>query len=204
MSSCTPTTTAAPPTARTRGRLARASIALASWALLAVTAACGGGSGEGETGAATEKSTGPAARLPISAPTGPVDPELAEKGERLFRTRGCISCHTIGEGRRVGPDLAGIAERREFAWTYHMVTNPDSMLKNDSIAERLLGEYMVPMADQKVTPEQFRALYEYVRSEGGGGDVSASPDGAGTDEAADGPGTAGRRSRHRTCCRHSN
>lgn len=135
---------------------------------LALAAACGGGTdGDGgdpggASGAAPDAAD---AGLPVSRPTGPVDEALAEKGEELFRKRGCISCHTIGGGRRVGPDLAGITERREFAWTFHMVTNPDSMLENDSIARRLLGEYFTPMADQGVTPEEFRAIYEHLREE---------------------------------------
>lgn len=124
---------------------------------LLVLAACGdGGVGQGD---------GSAAELPVSAPSGEIDERLAERGKELFRTRGCVSCHTIGEGRRVGPDLAGVTGRREFAWTYHMVVNPDSMLQNDTTAQRLLEEFFTPMADQNVTPEQFRAIYEYLREE---------------------------------------
>lgn len=126
-------------------------------------AACGGGEGasgyDGDT-------RGPAAAsgLPVSAPEGPVDAELAGRGEELFRTRGCTACHQLGGGRLVGPDLEGITERRSFEWTYHMVMNPDSMLKNDSIARQMLQEYYTPMSDQNVTPEQFVAIYEYLRS----------------------------------------
>lgn len=143
-------------------------------AALVLTTACGGGvgGGDGDSDGSAAPAGGPAADLPVSRPTGAVDQQLARKGQELFRTRGCISCHTIGGGRRVGPDLQGITERRDFAWTYHMITNPDSMVKNDSIAKRLLAEYMTPMADQNITPDQFRALYEYLRSESGDGSAA--------------------------------
>ena len=129
-----------------------------------LVAACGGAESGGS--AADEAPEETASELPVQEPTGPVDRQLAQRGEELFRSRGCVACHTMGEGRRVGPDLVDVTERREFAWTYHMVVNPDSMLRNDSIARQLLSEYFTPMSDQNVTPEQFRAIYEYLRAEG--------------------------------------
>lgn len=142
-----------------------AAVALA----LLLLAGCGGG---GEAGGGGDAAAAPAdvPGIPVDRPTGAVDEQLAEEGEELFRTRGCVSCHTVGEGRRVGPDLLGVTERRTFEWTYHMVMNPDSMVNDDSIARRLLGEYFTPMSDQNVQPEQFRAIYEYLRSESGDDD----------------------------------
>lgn len=138
----------------------------------ALAAGCGGGGGssDGDDGAAPPGGAQPSAEaggaaVPVSEPTGPIDPDLAKRGEELFRSRGCVSCHTVGQGRRVGPDLEGVTERREFAWIYHMVTNPDSMVRSDSIAKQLLSEYFTPMSDQNVQPDQFRALYEHLRSE---------------------------------------
>lgn len=64
----------------------------------------------------------------------------------------------------MGPDLEGVTERRSFAWTYHMIVDPDSMIRNDSIARELLEKYFTPMSDQNVTPDQFRAIYEYLRA----------------------------------------
>lgn len=139
-----------------------------AFAIALAVAACGG-AGDGSAGATAgaEETPSASSSLPVREPTGPVDEELAERGEELFQTRGCVACHTVGQGRRVGPDLEALTERRSFEWTFHMITNPDSMLENDSIAKRLLGEYFTPMADQNVTPEQFRALYEYLREESG-------------------------------------
>lgn len=148
------------------GTVVAALLAGAVW----LAAGCGG-SGEGAAGGAA--SVSPSAEspgLPVSEPTEPVDEDLAEEGERAFQARGCVACHTVGGGRLVGPDLAGVTGRRTFEWYYHMVTNPDSMLRDDLTARRLLAEYMTPMLDQNATPEEVRAMWEYLRHEGAGSD----------------------------------
>ncbi len=134
--------------------------------LLAVLIGCGGGSeqpgtGDAESEAAAED-VGPQSAPP---PSGPVDQTLADRGERLFQNKGCIGCHTIGEGKLTGPDLQGVTERREYPWIIAMVTNPDSMLKNDDTARQLFAEYMTPMANMGVTRDEARALYEYLRAQ---------------------------------------
>ena len=35
-------------------------------------------------------------------------------GQQTFQSV-CVSCHTIGKGKLVGPDLAGVTERRDAA-----------------------------------------------------------------------------------------
>lgn len=128
-------------------------------------AACGGGGGTdaapGETGGPAEAASG----VPVAAPSGPIDEALAERGEDLFARKGCVGCHTIGKGRLTGPDLAGVTERREWEWFYHMVTSPDSMAREDPVAKQLLAEYMTPMPDLDVQPDEVRALYEHIREE---------------------------------------
>ncbi len=143
--------------------------ASALFTLVLLLAACGGGDAASGTNGDDGRDGGSAsAGIPVEEPTGPVDARLAARGEQIFKSTGCVSCHTVGEGRRVGPDLEGLTERRSFEWTYHMITNPDSMVRNDSIARELLAEYFTPMSDQNVKPDQFRAIYEYLRSESGG------------------------------------
>jgi len=144
--------------------------ALAMTMALALALAACGGAGDGADGTGSSGGSGSgtagaagATGIPVAEPDGPVDRELAARGEELFRSKGCVACHTIGGGRQVGPDLEGVVERREFGWTYHMITNPDSMVRNDSIAKALLGEYFTPMSDQNVQPDEFRAIYEYLR-----------------------------------------
>lgn len=132
--------------------------------------ACGGGEtaerGGEEPGAVPASAAEPAAALPVTEPQGAPDAELAARGEELFTTRGCVACHYVGrEQRLVGPDLAGVPERRDFGWFYHMVTNPDSMVRNDPTAKELFAEYMTPMTDMNVQDEEVVALWEYLRRE---------------------------------------
>ncbi|GEM_PF-486369 len=37
-------------------------------------------------------------------------------GELAFLGGGCMGCHTIGGGKRIGPDLAGVTARRDETW----------------------------------------------------------------------------------------
>lgn len=55
--------------------------------------------------------------------------------------RKCLSCHTLGKGVRVGPDLKGVLGRRDRAWVERLVTNPSAMLDSDAVARRLVTEF---------------------------------------------------------------
>jgi cytochrome c2 len=100
----------------------------------------------------------------VAAPVEPIDPGLADQGEAAFTQRGCIACHYVGRDQRlVGPDLAGVTDRRSFDWYYAMVTNPDSMVRADEAAKKLFAEYMTPMTIMGATDEDIRAIWEYLR-----------------------------------------
>jgi mono/diheme cytochrome c family protein len=100
---------------------------------------------------------------PPPAPGDPIVPEMAADGERLFRVKGCLACHKVQGGPAVGPDLAGVTERRDYPWYYAMVTNPDSMLAVDPIARELLARYRTRMVYQRITDYEVRAVFEYLR-----------------------------------------
>lgn len=101
---------------------------------------------------------------PPAAPSRSVDASLAGRGEDLFAAKGCIGCHTIGGGRLTGPDLQGVTDRRSYEWIVAMITNPDSMLRVDPVAKQLLGEYLTPMLNTNTSPDEARAIYEYLKS----------------------------------------
>lgn len=127
--------------------------------------ACGGDGGQGaapgaDVGSSAEESG--SAATAIRPVKGPLDEALASRGEKLFKDLGCTACHRVEE-RLVGPALEGVTERRDYPWFYHMVTNPDSMIRNDSIGKELLAEYLTPMANQGVSDDEARALFEYFR-----------------------------------------
>jgi mono/diheme cytochrome c family protein len=133
---------------------------------LLLAAGCGGDAdGEPATeGAAGEPPVSPEETAPVSP--GDVDAELAARGEEIFQSRGCNACHSLGSGRLVGPDLQGVAQRREQGWIIAMIMNPDSMLQADETARGLFDEYMTPMADQNLSDDEANALYEFLRVEG--------------------------------------
>jgi len=74
-----------------------------------------------------------------------------DAGVLLFQSR-CSACHTIGQGDRVGPDLAGVTTRRERAWLARYLAVPDQMLaEGDPIALGLLAQYKnVPMPNLRL------------------------------------------------------
>lgn len=125
--------------------------------LILVTAACGGESGEASGGGREAAPAAAAAQPPAD------DAALADAGEQLFTSRACNACHTIGGGRLVGPDLTGVTERRTYGWIIAMITNPDSMIRQDATARQLFGEYMTPMANQGLTRDEATALYQFLR-----------------------------------------
>ena len=76
-----------------------------------------------------------------------------KKGEGFFAARGCIACHKVGGGKLVGPDLKGVTARRTEKWIKSMILRPDVMVKEDEVAQKLLGETFVPMPNQGVDPK---------------------------------------------------
>lgn len=57
-----------------------------------------------------------------------------------FKTN-CMSCHTIGGGRLVGPDLKGLAQRKDRAWLARFVVDPEGVLASgDAYALKIQSE----------------------------------------------------------------
>lgn len=64
----------------------------------------------------------------------------ADEAASYFR-QNCMSCHTIGGGRLVGPDLKDVVARRDRAWLQKFVANPKSFLEgSDPYAAKLKEE----------------------------------------------------------------
>lgn len=65
----------------------------------------------------------------------------AQEGRILFEKH-CTVCHLIGEGKLVGPDLMGVAQKRERDWLVRFIANSQQMIKSgDPIAVELFKEY---------------------------------------------------------------
>ncbi|MFI5323091.1 MAG: c-type cytochrome [Thermodesulfobacteriota bacterium] len=91
--------------------------------------------------------------------------EVVVKGEKVFKDKGCVACHSIGKGKIVGPDLSGVTKRREAEWIKKWIMSPDTMIYTDPIAKELLKVYLVPMPNQGLTGEEAVILIEYFKYE---------------------------------------
>jgi mono/diheme cytochrome c family protein len=75
----------------------------------------------------------------------------------------CASCHTIGDGDRVGPDLKGVHETRDPDWLHTIIQRPSRLLDSDPIAQEMLRKYNnVRMPDLGMTDEQTKSLIELI------------------------------------------
>jgi mono/diheme cytochrome c family protein len=90
-------------------------------------------------------------------------------GEQLFQTA-CFACHTIGGGRLVGPDLAGVHESRSQEWLEQFVKSSQTMIKNgDPDAVALAAEYNgIVMPDAVMSEQQIRDVVAYMRAKSAG------------------------------------
>jgi mono/diheme cytochrome c family protein len=80
----------------------------------------------------------------------------------------CYSCHTIGGGRRTGPDLKGVLERKDRSWLVRFIKDPAAMLDSgDPYAQKLLqeakGQRMTNFAN--MTSDRAEALLELIAVE---------------------------------------
>jgi cytochrome c551/c552 len=91
--------------------------------------------------------------------------EIQEKGQKVFKEKGCVACHSIGKGKVVGPDLLGVTQRRKAEWIKKWIMSPDTMVYTDPTAKELLKVYLVPMPNQGVTGEEADILIEYLKYE---------------------------------------
>ena len=106
------------------------------------------------------KGVGPITSVEIAAE---IDPALAAKGEEIFTTK-CTACHKI-DSRYVGPPLKGVTTKQSPEWIMNMIMAPEKMVAEDPVAKALLAEYLAPMANQSITEEEARAIYEYFRTQ---------------------------------------
>lgn len=93
---------------------------------------------------------------------------LAQDGKAIFDAA-CAGCHRIGGGRLVGPDLAGINERRPEDWLIRFIKSPAAVADSgDKTAVALFDEYKMPMPDQTLSDAEIRATLAHIKATGGG------------------------------------
>ena len=101
--------------------------------------------------------------------------EAQAMGEELFRSTSA-ACHTTNTDRLVGPGLEGIEDRRDREWLLSFIMEPDRLItEGDTIANRLLAEYLVPMPNIGTTRSQAESLLDLIADASGALSVSTTP-----------------------------
>ena len=92
---------------------------------------------------------------------------LAMSGRNVFKTKGCINCHTVkGSGGNAGPDLSDIGYRKRIAWIEGFIKNPDNYYSAGSSAYINGKEYIIMMPPFKnmLSAAQLNAVAGYLES----------------------------------------
>lgn len=88
----------------------------------------------------------------------------AQDGEQLFQQ--CKACHSIGQGKLLGPDLLDMSKRRDANWLKNFIKSSQTMIKiGDADAVAIFEEYnKLPMLDYKLPDADIDAIIKYVDS----------------------------------------
>jgi len=108
-------------------------------------------------------------RMPGSLATANTLYDLAKTpGKGLF-IKACSGCHSIGYGNIIGPDLAGVMERRDRAWLKRYLIEPDVMrAEGDKLAIELGAQFPnVDMPALGLSPNDAEDLMTYLSSKTG-------------------------------------
>ncbi len=88
----------------------------------------------------------------------------AQRPDEFFQEN-CASCHTIGGGRLIGPDLKDAVQQRDRSWLEHFIQDPNAVMNSgDPYALQLkkdAGGIVMPKMPG-VTPEMAKALLDMI------------------------------------------
>ena len=101
------------------------------------------------------------------------------EGKKIFTTV-CFACHTVGKGKLVGPDLAGVTKRRSREWLHKFIPNSTKFIASgDKDAKAVFEEFnKMVMPPQALSAAKIDSVLAYIDSVGGdaaaGGGVDMS------------------------------
>jgi len=100
-----------------------------------------------------------AARQPAAVP----QVASAEAGRDVFVTRGCNSCHGVGTGTVIGPDLKGVGTRRTPEWLRSLLADPAATIRASAELQSWPAAYgNIVMPNQNLSTQQIEALVRYL------------------------------------------
>jgi mono/diheme cytochrome c family protein len=96
----------------------------------------------------------------------------AEDGKKLFESN-CISCHSIGGGKGVGPDLNNVGKSRDQEWLKKMIHDPKALVDSgDPTVKQLVEEYGMVMPKINLNDSEINAIIQYLNNPNPGGDAA--------------------------------
>lgn len=99
----------------------------------------------------------------------------ADEGKTLFDAQ-CASCHTIGGGDGVGPDLEGVVAARGPDWVHAFILNPQQVVDSgDPAAKELVDKFGVVMPALGLNAAQVDSIVAFLEAEGGGAPAETAP-----------------------------
>jgi nitrite reductase (NO-forming) len=96
----------------------------------------------------------------IPASAAPIDPDTVQ-AKLNFESK-CLACHSVGQGKKLGPDVAGVTRQRSDDWLFRWMKSPEKMLETDADAKAMLKEYNnIPMPNQNLSDTEIKQYIKY-------------------------------------------
>lgn len=79
----------------------------------------------------------------------------------------CSSCHSVGRGVVVGPDLAGVTARHDRPWLYAFVRSSQTVIRGgDAAAVALYARFQRTMPDHPMSDGEIETLLAFIEAGG--------------------------------------
>jgi cytochrome c oxidase cbb3-type subunit III len=91
----------------------------------------------------------------------------AQDGPVLYK-QNCATCHSIGSGNLVGPDLKGVTEKRSEEWLVRFIKSSQEMIKaGDEEATAVFNQFgKIPMPDHMhFSDDEVKSIVAYIKDE---------------------------------------
>jgi cytochrome c551/c552 len=97
----------------------------------------------------------------------PFTQTFANDGATLFRNN-CGACHTVGNGKLVGPDLKDVQNRHQESWLLKWIKSSQTLVQaGDKDAVKLFTDNSsIPMPDQGISENEIKSILVYINAAG--------------------------------------
>lgn len=107
----------------------------------------------------SDKGIGPIKELKLAT----IDQNMVKTGDELFQSK-CALCHTLDQ-KKVGPPLREEMKEHSPEFIMNLLLNTVEMQQKNEHMKAEVKEFVTVMPDPKLTQDQARAIFEYLRSQ---------------------------------------